>query len=320
MPLEISVVIPIYNEEENIPELYQRLTAVLERLCNKEGHISGSYEIIMVDDGSKDRSWHLIRELNKKDSRVKGISFSRNFGQHIAVTAGLDHTEGEAVVLMDGDLQDPPEEIPKLYNKLKEGYDLVCGIREKRADSFYRKFVSNLFWVIFRSLMKIDIPEHQSMLRIMSKRYTVNFKKITERNRFLAGLFAWTGFNQAAVQIEHAPRFAGGSKYTIWKMIKLFLNAITSFSYFPLQLAGIIGLSISTISFISGLLLILGRLYSVIDVPGWASTMVAILFMGGVQLAFLGLMGEYVGRIFTEVQGRPLYMIKEKTYDTDKIE
>jgi dolichol-phosphate mannosyltransferase len=317
-PPEFSVVIPIYNEEENISELYRRLTAVMERLCSEEGHSIDSYEIIMVDDGSTDHSWQLIKELHEKDPRVKGISFSRNFGHHVAITAGLDHAEGRAVVIMDGDLQDPPEEIPKLYDKLKEGYDMVCGIRKKRSDLFYRKTISRLFWIIFKTFTRLDIVENQSMLRIMSKRYLTNFKKITERSRFLAGLFAWAGFNQTAVQIEHAPRFAGKSKYNLWKMIKLTFNAVTSFSYFPLQLAGFAGLCISAISFIFAIWLIIQKLFFGIDVAGWASTMVTILFMGGVQLAVLGLVGEYLGRVFTEVQKRPLYMIKEETHDISK--
>ncbi|MBI5638834.1 MAG: glycosyltransferase family 2 protein [Nitrospirae bacterium] len=311
-PLQFSIVVPIYNEEENIPELYRRLTLVLEKLCADSRFPKESYEIILVDDGSKDRSWELIRGLHEKDSRVQGLSFSRNFGHHIAITAGMDYAEGEAVVLMDGDLQDPPEEIPKLYQKLKEGFDLVCGIREQRSDNFFRRLASRLFWIIFKGLMRLDIQENQSMLRIMSKRYLSNFKKINEKNRFLAGLFAWAGFNQATIQIKHSPRFAGTSKYNLWKMMKLTFNAVASFSYFPLQLAGILGLVISTVSFVYGVTLIVRRIFLDIDVAGWASTMVAILFMGGVQLAFLGLIGEYIGRIFSEVQRRPLYMIKER--------
>lgn len=307
-----SVVIPIYNEEENIPELHRRLASVLGKLCLDEGRSADDYEIIMVDDGSSDNSWALIRELHEQSPEVRGISFSRNFGQHIAVSAGIDSAKGEAVVLMDGDLQDPPEEIPKLYNKLKEGYDVVYGIRQARSDNFYRKFISILFWIVFKTLLKLDITENQSMLRIMSRRFVENFRKITERNRFLAGLFAWTGFNQTTVQVEHAPRYAGRTKYTFWKLIKLTFNAVTSFSYLPLQLAGITGLFFSVVSFMLGIWFIIQKLVFEIDVAGWASIMLAILFIGGVQLAFLGLIGEYLGRVFTEVQKRPLYMVKEK--------
>ncbi|MBI5676807.1 MAG: glycosyltransferase family 2 protein [Nitrospirae bacterium] len=314
-----SVVIPLYNEEENIPELYRRLTGVLEKLCADEGCPIDNYEIILVDDGSTDSSWKLTKELHEKDARVTGISFSRNFGHHIALSAGMDHAEGEAVVFMDGDLQDPPEEIPKLCCKLKEGYDLVIGIRKKRSDSLYRRAISYLFWIMFKTFMKLDIPENQSLLRIMSKKYLANFRKIKERNRFLDGLFAWTGFNQTTIQVEHAPRFAGESKYSTWKMIRLTFNALTSFSYFPLQLAGILGMSISTLAFLTGLWLIIGRFYFNLYVEGWVSTMVAILFMGGIQLAFLGLIGEYLGRVFTEVQARPLYMIKERTPSGERV-
>jgi polyisoprenyl-phosphate glycosyltransferase len=312
-----SIVIPVYNEEENIPELYRRLTLVMEGLCKAEGFSKDDYEVIMADDGSNDRSWHLIKELHEKDPRINGISFSRNFGHHIAISAGIDHASGENVVLMDGDLQDPPEEIPKLHQKLKEGYDLVYGIREKRADKFHRRMISYFFWIIFKAVIGFDIHKNQTMLRIMSKKYIDNFKKLRERNRVLAGLFAWTGFAQTAVRVTHAQRFAGKSKYNLWRMIKLTFNAITSFSFVPLQLAGIVGSIISVLSFLYATVLIVRRVVHDIDIPGWASLMVAILFIGGVQLASLGLIGEYIGRIFTEVQGRPLYMIKEKAGDLD---
>lgn len=300
---EFSVVIPLYNEEETIPELYRRLTAVMEKL--------GTYEIIMVDDGSTDQSWQIIKRLHENDPRLKGISFSRNFGHHIAITAGLDHAQGQIVSLMDGDLQDPPEEIIKLYKKFKEGYDLVYGLRIERQDNFFRKLSSYFFWNTIRSLSGFDIPKNQSMLRIMNKKYVDNFKKFTERNRFLAGLFAWTGFKQTFVKIEHAPRFAGRSKYNFWKMLRLTFNAVSSFSFFPLQVAGIIGLFISVTAFIFGILLIIRKLFWGIDVIGWPSTMATILFIGGVQLAVLGLIGEYLGRVFSEVQQRPLYIIKD---------
>lgn len=308
---EFSIIVPIYNEEENIPELYSRLTQVLEKLCEAEGISLGSFEIVMVDDGSRDRSWQLISDLHGIDPRVKGLSFSRNFGHHIAITAGLDHARGQAVVLMDGDLQDPPEEIPKLYAKLKEGYDLVYGVRMERRDNLFRKVSSYLFWKTIRHFSGFDIPENQSMLRIMTKQYLDSFRMITERNRFLAGLFAWTGFRQVSVAIEHSPRFAGKSKYNLWRMIKLTFNAITSFSFFPLQMAGLAGVVISLFSFLVGLLLIFKKIFSNIYIAGWTSTMVLILFMGGVQLVVLGLIGEYLGRVFSEVQQRPMYFVKE---------
>lgn len=313
-----SVVIPLYNEEENIPELYRRLTGVLEKLCNDEGHPAGDYEIILVDDGSTDLSWQLIKELHEKDSRITGLSFSRNFGHYNAITAGIDYSNGNATIIMDGDLQDPPEEIPKLYEKLKEGYDLAYGLREKREDNLYRKFVSYLFWIIFKFVVGFKIPENQTMLRIMNKKYADNFKTFNERNRFLAGLFVWTGFKQAAVKIKHSHRYAGKSKYNLWKMIKLTFNAFTSFSNLPLQLAGLMGLFISFLSFLYGAWLITNKIFFNIDVAGYASIMVTMLFLGGVQLSVLGLMGEYIGRVFTEVQKRPMYILKENLITRDK--
>lgn len=301
---EFSVVIPIYNEEENIHQLYNRLTALMDGL-------KSSYEVILVDDGSKDNSWPLIRELHDKDNRVKGLRFSRNFGHHIAITAGIDHARGNAVILMDGDLQDQPEEIPKLLIKFNEGYDLVYGIRKNRQDHFFKRLSSAFFWKMIRLLSGYDIPENQAMLRVMSRAYVDNFKKISERNRFLGGLFAWVGFNQIGVEIKHGQRFGGRSKYNLWKMIKLTFHAITSFSYFPLQLAGLVGLLISTISFIFGTWLIIRKMFLGISVEGWASIMVTILFIGGIQLTVLGLIGEYLGRVFSEVQNRPIYLLKD---------
>jgi len=287
----------------------------MEKICRDDGYSPDSYEIVMVDDGSRDGSWHLIKELHEKDARLKGISFSRNFGHHIAITAGLDYAKGNAVILMDGDLQDPPEEIPKVIAKYREGFDLVYGVRKERHDSIFRKISSFLFWKTIKSLSGFNIHENQSMLRIMSRRYVESFKKITERNRFLAGLFAWTGFHQAAVRIEHAPRFAGKSKYNLWMMLRLTFHAVASFSYFPLQIAGFAGAFISMVSFLFGIWIIIRKLFFGISVMGWASTMITILFIGGVQLAVLGLIGEYLGRVFTEVQKRPLYIIMEESHD-----
>jgi len=319
-----SIVIPIYNEEKNIVELHKQLTSVMGKMCEEEmdknltmdragASLDGSYEIIMVDDGSTDHSWQIIKELHDKDRRIKGISFSRNFGHHIAITAGLDHAKGEAVILMDGDLQDPPQEIPKLFKKFKEGHDFVYGIRTERKDSFTKKFSSYLFWKVIRLLSGFDIPGNQSMLRIMTRRYLDNFKKFTEKNRFLPGLFTWAGFDQVAVKIEHGKRYEGKSKYNLWRLVKLAFHAVTSFSYIPLQVAGLVGVIIAAISFILGIWLIIKKLVWGIPVVGWASTLVSILFIGGVQLAVLGLIGEYLGRIFSEVQNRPLYIIKEAT-------
>lgn len=300
---EFSVVIPIYNEEENIPELYRRLTSVMEKL--------GTYEIIMVDDGSNDESWKLIKEFHEKDSRVKGLSFSRNFGHHIAITAGLDHAQGEAVILMDGDLQDPPEEIPKLYEKFKEGYDLIYGIRQKRQDPFFKKLTSFLFWSILRRFSGVDMPKGQTMLRILSRRLVDVLKEMREYARFIHGMMAWTGFNVAQIEVEHSPRIKGRSKYNIPRLFKLAFHAVTSFSTVPLRLAIYTGIFSSFMSLLVGLYFIYKKIFYNIPVLGYASIIVSIFFVGGIQLLMLGILGEYLGRTYQEVQKRPLYILKE---------
>jgi dolichol-phosphate mannosyltransferase len=309
---EFSVVIPIHNEEENIAELYRRLTIVIERLCTEAGRSKDSYEIIMVDDGSTDRSWQYIKELRIKDQRVKGISFSRNFGHHIAITAGLDHSTGEAVILMDGDLQDPPEEIPRLYEKFKEGYDIVYAIREKRDDPIFKKISSRLFLRMLRKISNVDVNLQSGIFRIISKRCAENMKSLREKSRFIIGLMSWVGFSQAGVEIERHKRYAGRSKYTLFKLFKLAWHGVTSFSYIPLQLATYCGFGVAAISFLIGIYMLYRKLFLDIPLLGYASIIVSLFFLGGVILFVLGVIGEYIGRIYTEVQNRPLYVIKEE--------
>ena len=308
---KFTIVIPVYNEEENIPELYRRLTAVMETLSRNEGYPFDSYEILMVDDGSKDRSWHLIKELHGKDQRVKGMSFSRNFGHHIAITAGLDHANGDSVILMDGDLQDPPEEIPKLYEKFKEGYDLVYGIRRERKDPPLKKVTSFLFWWMVRRFSGVDMPRGQTMLRILSKRVVAVLRDMREYARFVHGMMAWTGFSVATLEIEHHERKRGKSKYDIPRLFKLAFHAVTSFSTVPLRLAIYTGLISSFISLLVGLYFIYKKIVYNIPVLGYASIIVSIFFVGGIQLLMLGIFGEYLGRTYQEVQRRPLYILKE---------
>jgi len=309
---EFSIVIPIYNEEENIHELYRRLTTVMEKLCSDVGLSTDGYEIILVDDGSADRSWQHIKELRVKDQRVKGISFSRNFGHHIAITAGLDRAMGKAVILMDGDLQDPPEEIPKLYEKFKEGYDLVYAIREKRADPIFKKITSRLFLRMLRKISNVDVYLQSGIFRIISKRCAENMKSLREKSRFIIGLMSWVGFSQAGVEIERHKRYAGRSKYTLFKLFKLAWHGVTSFSYMPLQLATYFGFGVATISFLIGIYILYRKLFLGIPLLGYASIIVSLFFLGGVILFVLGVIGEYIGRIYTEVQNRPLYVKKEE--------
>jgi len=302
---DFTVVIPINNEEENILELYRRLTTQMEKL--------GTYEIIMVDDGSTDRSWQTIKELNARDSRVKGLSFSRNFGHHIALTAGLDQAKGNTIIFVDGDLQDPPEEIPKLYDKFKKGYDLVYGIREKRQDNIFKKIPSYLFWWILRRFSDVNIPQGQTMLRIMSRRMANVIGEMREHARFIHGMMAWAGFTISTLEIKHNPRLKGKTKYSLPRMFKLAFHAVTSFSTVPLRLAIYLGFFSSFISLIVGIYFVYLKIFYGIPVLGYASIIVSIFFVGGIQLLVLGIFGEYLGRTYQEVQRRPLYIIKEYT-------
>ncbi len=306
-----SIIIPIYNEEENIPELNNRLRSVMEKLCIDKGFSQESYEIIMVDDGSTDGSWQTIKGLHKMVPNVKGISFSRNFGHHIAVTAGLDRAQGEAVILMDGDLQDPPEEIPKLFEMYQEGYDLVYGIRQQRQDPLLKKITSYLFWLILRRFSGVDIPQGQTMLRIISRRIVDVLNNMREQARFIHGMMAWTGFKVTTIVIRHDHRLKGESKYNISRMFKLAFHAVTSFSTVPLRIATYIGLLCSFISFLFGIYFIWKWVVYSIPVRGYASIIVSIFFMGGIQLLVLGIFGEYLGRTYQEGQKRPLYVMKD---------
>lgn len=311
---EFSVVIPIYNEEENIPELYRRLTSVMEALCIGMNKTENCYEIIMVDDGSKDSSWHIIDEIHSGDRRVKGISFSRNFGHHIAITAGLDCAKGRAVILLDGDLQDPPEEIPRLFEKFRGGYDLVYGIRQERKDPAFKRLTSYLFWWILRIFSGVDIPQGQTMLRILSGRLVGVLKEMREQARFVHGMMAWAGFKTTTLEVKHSPRIKGKSKYNVHKMFKLAFHAVTSFSTVPLRLATYMGFTSSLISFIVGMYFLYKKIAYGIPVLGYASIIISIFFVGGIQLLVLGIFGEYLGRTYQEIQRRPLYIVKDSLF------
>ena len=311
---EFSVVIPICNEQENIPELCRRLTGVMESLCASLNLPDDCYEIILVDDGSRDASWERIKTFHDSDRRVKGISFSRNFGHHIALTAGIDSARGNSVILMDGDLQDPPEEIPVLFGKFREGYDIVYGIRQRREDPLLKKMTSSVFWWILRRFSGVDIPQGQTMLRILSRRLIESMKGMRERARFIHGMMAWAGFRTATVTVRHDPRTKGKSKYNIPKMFRLAFHAVTSFSTVPLRLATYLGFLSALASFLIGMYFVYKRIFFGIPVLGYASIIVSIFFVGGIQLLVLGIFGEYLGRTYQEVQARPLYLIQESLW------
>lgn len=303
----ISIVAPAYNEEKVLPELYERVCAVMERMGER-------WELVLVDDGSHDQSAEVIASLNARDNRVKGISFSRNFGFQVAATAGLDHAQGDAVILTDADLQDPPEVYPKMIAKWREGYDVVYGVRASReGETWFKLFTARLFYRLIYRITDVNIPLDTGDFRLMDRRVVNALKKMPERKRFLRGMVPWVGFKQTGVEYERRSRFAGESKFrSVRKMLPFALDAITSFSYFPLQLASYLGFTIAGISALAIVLVIFLRLFYETPLSGQATTLVAVLFLGGVQLISLGIIGEYLGRIYDEVKGRPLYLVEKK--------
>ncbi len=304
MSVEISVVVPVYNEEESVPELHRRLTDVL-------GRVAASYEIVLVDDGSRDRSWELIRELASKDSRVRGLSFSRNFGHQMAFTAGLDHVDGDAVVIMDADLQDPPEVIPELVARWREGYDVVFAVRAKReGETAFKLVTAAAFYRVLRRVTNVNIPVDTGDFRLMSRKAANAFRRLREHHRFTRGMVSWLGFKQVGVEYLRASRHAGETKYTMRKMLRLASDGLTSFSYLPLQLASWLGVAVSALA---GLALLAELVVKAAgSALGWMWIgMTGLALLGGLQLIALGLVGEYLGRVFDDVRGRPLYLVQE---------
>lgn len=308
----ISIVAPVYNEEAVLAELHRRVSEVMDAQ-------SDSWELVLVNDGSHDSSAQVIEALHEKDGRVKGISFSRNFGFQIAVTAGLNHARGEAIILTDADLQDPPEVYPKMIAKWREGYEVVYGVRTSReGETWFKLFTAKIFYRLIRRITKIDIPLDTGDFRLMDRRVVQAINNMPERNRFLRGMIPWVGFKQTGVEYERASRFAGESKFGgVRQMLPFALDAITSFSYLPLQLATYLGFFIAGISALAILAVILVRLFGPENpLIGQATTLVSVLFLGGVQLISLGIIGEYLGRIYDEVKGRPLYLV-DKTWGVE---
>jgi polyisoprenyl-phosphate glycosyltransferase len=298
----VSVVVPIFDEEPIVELLHRRVLETMER--------SGeTWELVLVDDGSRDGSWEKMKALAALDARIVLVRLSRNFGHQLASTAGVDAALGEAVVLMDADLQDPPEVILEMVARWREGYDVVYGRRtSRRGESLFKRATAAAFYRIIRRLTSIDIPADTGDFRLMSRRVVEVLKGFRERNRFLRGMVAWIGWRQAAVPYERAERAAGKTKYPVRKMARFAADAIFSFSFAPLRLATGLGLAVSTLSFAYAVYAVLARAFGWGTVQGWASLMVAVVFLGGVQLVSLGIIGEYVGRIYDEVKRRPLYV------------
>ncbi len=303
--MEISVIIPVYNEELNIPLLF-------ERVKNSVSGCTTEFEMIFVNDGSKDNSIKLVKELAAKNSFVKYIDFSRNFGHQVAVSAGLDYSSGNNIVIIDADLQDPPELIPTMYNKMKEGFEVVYARRRKRAgESYMKKLTAKMFYRILARLTSVDIPVDTGDFRIMHRKVAEVLMKMPEQQKFLRGQIAWVGFNQTYIEYDRDERFAGDTGYPYKKMIKFALDGITSFSNVPLKFATITGFIVSGITFLMALYALYSRFISKNYVPGWTSLMLAILFIGGVQLISIGIIGEYISRLGANIRNRPLYIIKD---------
>ncbi len=301
----ISIVAPAYNEEEVLPEFYRRVREVMDALGE-------SWELILVNDGSQDNTLAVMRELHAKDPRVKVISFSRNFGHQLAITAGLDYAQGDAVVIIDADLQDPPEVIAELVEKWREGYDVVYAVRKERhGESWFKEWTAKLFYRLIYRITDVDIPKDTGDFRLMDRKVVNVLRTMRERSRFMRGLSVWVGFKQTGVFYVREPRFAGETKYPLRKMLKFALDAITSFSYVPLQLATYFGFAIAFISLVAMIVAVYLRLSTGRALLGQATTLVAVLFLGGIQLIFLGIIGEYLGRIYDEVKARPLYIVAE---------
>jgi polyisoprenyl-phosphate glycosyltransferase len=313
MAQRISVVVPAYNEELVINETHKRLKDALSS-------IAADYEIIYVNDGSRDKTIEILKEIGAKDSHVRILNFSRNFGHQVAVTAGIQHATGDAVVLIDADLQDPPELIKEFVRKWQEGYDVVYAIRKSRAgETWFKKITAAIYYRTLRKLIDIEIPLDTGDFRLMSRKVVDSLNAMPERHRFIRGLVSWVGFKQIGVEYERQERFAGETKYPLKKMIKFALDGITAFSYKPLQLASWLGVYAALIGFVGILAIIALKFLTAVTVQGWSSLMVVVLFIGGVQLGILGIMGEYLGRIYDEVRGRPLYLLQERIgFDQDK--
>ncbi len=301
----ISIVVPVYKAENCLDELYRRLVGVLET-------ITQHFEIVLVEDCGGDRSWEIIARLAQQDTRVKGIQFSRNFGQHYGITAGLDHCAGDWVVVMDCDLQDRPEEIPRLYAKAQEGYDVVLARRGRRQDPLLKRFTSWLFYRVFSYLADIDYDGETGNFRIMSRKVVENFRLMREQLRFLGGLVQWLGFPTASVDVQHSERFEGKSSYTFAKLWKLAMEAIISYSDKPLRIAVKFGFLMASLAVCYGVYILYRALVYGSPVVGWSSLFVSLYFIGGIIISILGILGIYLGKVFDESKKRPLYVIKER--------
>ena len=305
-PVEISIVVPCYNEEESLPELYRRVSAAAKS-------VGRPYELVLVDDGSADRTWEEIAARAKADPAVRGVKLARNHGHQLALTAGLAAAEGDRILMIDADLQDPPELLPDMLAMMDRGYDVVYGKRIRRAgESLFKKATASLFYRLINRLSDVPIPVDVGDFRLVNRRVLDTFLEMPERARFIRGMFAWIGFRQIGLEYEREARFAGETKYPLKAMLRFAGDALTGFSTAPLRLATMLAYGSLVVSAIMAIY-VLWSLAVTATAPGWASLLLAVAFFSGIQLLTLGIIGEYLGRLYMEVKGRPLYMIERRT-------
>ena len=302
-----TLVIPIFNEEETLCELGKRVASLLDSL-------DGSSEVVLVDDGSSDRSYEMMVDIHRADPRFKVIQLSRNFGHQIAITSGMDFAQGDAIIIMDADLQDPPEVVLEMAKRWREGYEIVYGVREERSgETWFKRTTASLFYRLLHRLTDLDIPVDVGDFRLVDRKALDAFKSLREHSRYVRGMFCWIGFRQTGVYYKRAERFAGRTKYPLARMMKLAVDGILGFSTAPLRLALHIGFALSMISFLYGIVVLIAKLSGHFTVPGWSSIATIVSFVGGIQLVLLGVIGEYIGRIYDEVRRRPLYLVRSSS-------
>lgn len=300
----LSVVIPIYNEEMNIRKLYQRLCSALEAL-------GATWEVVYVNDGSKDRSLSILQGLAETDHHVKYIDFSRNFGHQLAITAGIEHAKGEWIVIMDGDGQDPPELIPDLLNKAREGFEVVYARRRKRdGDNFLKKFTARMFYRLLAKITSIEIPVDTGDFRIIHRQIQRILSRMPEQHKYIRGQISWIGFNQTFLEYDREERMGGATKFTYRKMMRFALDGISSFSTWPLKVATISGFVVSAVAFVLIIYSLYQKFFGTTE-PGWTSLHISVLFLGGIQLIGIGMLGEYLGRVSDNVKNRPHYIVRD---------
>lgn len=304
--VNISVIVPVFNEEDNLPLIYNRLLALFKKM-------NVSYEICFVNDGSSDNSIRVIKNLVSKDPSVRYIDFSRNFGHQVAVSAGLDHVTGRSTVIIDADLQDPPELIEELYSKLKEGFEVVYAKRRyRKGETIIKKLTAKIFYRLLQRITPIEIPLDTGDYRIMDERVVAVLRKMKEHHKFIRGQISWIGFNQTFVEYDRNERFSGQTGYSYSKMVRFAIDGITSFSDFPLKLASLLGFAVSIVSFLYAVVILSFKILKPeYHVQGWTSLMICILLLGGIQLISIGIIGEYMGRMNENVKNRPLYVIRD---------